>query len=79
MSPLRVQSGAGRGNNDRRAIEILEALVTELGVAGVVSLLAEIASRRSEAVLPPGEHLKAAAWTHDAEILDRASRALDGD
>jgi type IV secretory pathway VirB10-like protein len=43
------------------------------------ALLAEIASRRSEAVLLSGEHLKAAVWTHDARILDRASRALDGD
>lgn len=79
MSPPRVQSGAGRANNGPQAIEILEALVTQLGVAGVVGLLAEIATRRSEVLLLSGEDLKAAVWVHEAKILDRASRALDGD
>jgi hypothetical protein len=79
MSPLRKQSGGGGANNDSQAIEILEALVTQLGLAGVVGLLAEIASRRSEVWFLSGDGLKAAVWTHDAKILDRAARALGGD
>jgi hypothetical protein len=79
MALPRTQSATGRVNSDARAIEILEALVQQLGVSRVVGLLAEISNRRSEAVLLSREPLKAAVWTHDAKILDRASRELDGD
>jgi hypothetical protein len=81
MSPLRKQSGVGGANtaNNSQAIEILEGLVTQLGLAGVVGLLAEIASQRSEVFLLSGDDLKAAVWIHDAKTLDRAARALDGD
>ncbi len=79
MPSLRKPSGVEGANDDSQAIEIVEVLVAQLGLAGVVGLLAEIASRRSEVFLLAGEDLKAAVWTHDAKTLDRAARALDGD
>lgn len=69
---------ANKANNSQ-AIEILEGLVTQLGLARVVGLLAEIASRRSEVLLLSGDDLRAAVWIHDAKTLDRVVRALDGD
>lgn len=61
--------------SESQAIEMLESLVTQLGLVAVVGLLAEIANRRGEALLTG---LRGAAWTHDAKALDRTARALDG-
>jgi hypothetical protein len=79
MSSVPNRSEDAGASGDARSIEILEALVAQRGLAGVVGLLAEIASRRSEVLLLAGEDLKAAVWTHDAKTLDRAARTLDGD
>jgi hypothetical protein len=58
---------------------ILEDLVTQLGLARMVALLAEIATRRADIVRVSGDDLKAAVWMHDVRILERAAQALDGD
>ena len=76
---LPKQSRTEGTKSESQAIEMLESLVTQLGLAAVVGLLAEIASRRAEVLLLAGEDLKAAVWTHDAKALDRAARALDGE
>ena len=78
MSPLRGPSGAG-AHNGSPPIEILEALVTQLGLAGVAGLLGEIGSRRAEVLGLSGDDLKAAVWVHHAKILDRTARSLDGE
>jgi len=76
---LPKQSRAAEAKRESQAIEMLESFVTPLGLAAVMGLLAEIASRRAEVLLLAGEDLKAAVWTHDAEALDRAARTLDGE
>jgi hypothetical protein len=79
MSPLRARSATRSTKRDTDAVDVLEALVVQLGIGRVVGLLAEIVARRSDAVLLSGEHLKAGIWLQDAKILERAARALDGD
>lgn len=58
---------------------ILEDLVAQFGLARVVALLAEIATRRADTVRLSGDDLKATVWMHDARLLERAAQALDGE
>lgn len=52
---------------------LLEDLVARLGVAATVSLLAEVASRRSHILWLSGEDLKAVVLAQDARTLDRTA------
>ncbi len=75
----RRRLNVARSDGDPSAIEILETLVNRLGVANVIGLLADIATRRSEEALVSGDHLKAGVSVHQASVLDRAVTQLDGD
>jgi hypothetical protein len=67
------------GNNleDVEAMQRLERIVDELGLAHVVYLLADIADQRSD-LLSTQDIARATRFAHDAKVLGRTAISLLG-
>lgn len=58
------------------AVAAVSRLITQLGVAGVVALIAEITEQQSDYFLLSGERQKATQCMRDFQILQRAAQVL---
>jgi hypothetical protein len=57
-------------------IPVVTTLITQLGVGGLVALIAEITEQRSDYFLLSGERQKAGQCIRDFRILQRAAQTL---
>ena len=58
------------------AVSAVSRLIVQLGVGGLVALIAEITEQDSEYFLLSGDRRKAAQCMRDFRILQRAAQAL---
>ncbi len=59
--------------DERDAVPAVSRLIAQLGVGGLVALIAEITEEQSDCVLLSGERQKAAQCMRDFRILQRAA------
>jgi hypothetical protein len=57
-------------------IPVVTTLITQLGVGGLVALIAEITEQQSDYFLLSGERQKAGQCMRDFRILQRAAQTL---
>lgn len=62
--------------DERDAVPAVSRLIAQLGVGGLVSLIAEITEQQSDYFLLSGERQKAVQCMRDVRILQRAARTL---
>lgn len=62
--------------DERDAVAAVSRLIAQLGVGGLVALIAEITEQQSEYFLLSGERQTAAQYMRDVRILQRAAQTL---
>lgn len=62
--------------DERDAVAAVSRLIAQLGVGGLVALIAEITEQQSEYFLLSGERQTAAQCMRDVRILQRATQTL---
>ena len=62
--------------DERDVVPAVSRLIEQLGVEGLVALIAEITEEQSDYFLLSGERQKAAQCIRDFRILQRAAQAL---
>ena len=62
--------------NEPDAVPAVTRLIAQLGVGGLVALIAEIAEQQSDYFLLSGERQKAAQCLRDVRVLQRAAQVL---
>ena len=62
--------------DERDAVHAVSRLIAQLGVGGLVALIAEITEQQSDHFLLSGERQKAAKCLRDFRVLQRAGQVL---
>jgi len=62
--------------DDVNAFVTVDRLIAQLGLDGLVALIAEVTEQQSDYLLLSGEHQKAAQCMRDVRTLQRAAQAL---
>ena len=70
---MKSQQTGNRGD----LLPTVSQLITRLGVAGLVALIAEITEQQADYLLLSGERQKAAQCMRDFRVLQQATRMLE--